>query len=427
MPFLAEPLLADSSLLRREKVLDLSLLFDNDAVAGLLRRHFPDLDIQSARGHYVRYKPLVSCLVRYDVTTYDVTAGERSESFYIKQSLSSNKPAKAEETKKLEQHRVILEQQGLVLHRFPDDLKLKRLKLFADPQKQRKLQRKLLPHVSEATFETLTYKPERRLALKAVNAHDKAVLKFYTPETFAEARCKAERMTTQDIIHAPRLLGSSERYGVMVLEWLDGTLLRDLLMTPHCDVAQVQQVGAALAQLHRQTWALPARSPNANRVRAETLVDYMSWLLPELSGRLHDLLKTLTLPAERFVTLHGDFYSKQVLVHDARVAFLDVDEAHCGDPAFDLGLFLAHLEADGVRGMIAPAVLEEARQNFLHGYEREMNTLPKHLTSYTVMGILTLLPHFFRNRLPDWAQRTEQLLTRAEILLSEQQHHAVTL
>jgi tRNA A-37 threonylcarbamoyl transferase component Bud32 len=410
-------LLADTDLLGRENVLDLALLFDNDAVARLLQQHFPDLNIQSARGHYVRYKPQVSCLVRYDVTT-----GETSESFYIKQSCSSDKPAKAQETRKLERHRVVLEQQGLVVHRFPDDLKLKRLKLFTDPEKQRKLLRKLLPHFSGATFEALTYKPERRLVLKAFNAHDKAVLKFYTPEAFAEAKRKAELMTTQNVICAPRLLGASEHHGVIGLEWLDGTLLRDMLMTPNSDLKAVGEVGVSLARLHRQTWALPVRSPTANRVPAEALVDYMSWLLPELSERLHSLLKTLTLPAEHCVTLHGDFYSKQVLLKDSRVAFLDVDEAHCGDPAFDLGLFLAHLEADGVRGMIAPAVLEEAKQHFLCGYEREMNALPKHLTGYTVMGILTLLPHFFRNRLPDWTERTEHLLIKAETLLAEQRH-----
>jgi hypothetical protein len=63
------PSLAKQSLLGRESVLDLALLFDNDAVARLLQKHYPDLAIKNARGHYLRYKPLTSCLVHYEVKT----------------------------------------------------------------------------------------------------------------------------------------------------------------------------------------------------------------------------------------------------------------------------------------------------------------------------------------------------------------------
>src|SRR5262249_9497150 len=42
--------------------------------------------------------------------------------------------------------------------------------------------------------------------------------------------------------------------------------------------------------------------------------------------------------------LHGDFYEKQVLVRPDGLAFVDLDDSSAGDPALDLGNFLAHLE-----------------------------------------------------------------------------------
>jgi Ser/Thr protein kinase RdoA (MazF antagonist) len=312
-----------------------------------------------------------------------------------------------------------LGQRGLVFHRFPDDPKLKRLTPFADVPKQRKLLHDVLPEVPDATFEVLNYKPERRLAVKAVNETNRAVLKFYTPDTFAGARAKAELAMAQEAVRAPKLLGSSEHYGVMALEWLDGMLLREVLMTPDCDMKQARQVGAALANFHRQAVPLPARSPNANTVRAEHLVDYLSWLQPELSQRLDKLLGTIIPSVREFthlVTLHGDFYSKQVLVQQSGIAFLDFDEAHSGDAAYDMGLFLAHLEADVVRGFLLPSVLENLREHFLQGYQEVTTPIPKNLLAYTVMGMLSLLPHFFRNRHPNWPELAETLLTRAEHL-----------
>jgi hypothetical protein len=61
--------LADKRLQQREKVINLNLLFNHDAMADTLRKVWPDLTVERVRANYIRYKPLTSCLVRYDVTT----------------------------------------------------------------------------------------------------------------------------------------------------------------------------------------------------------------------------------------------------------------------------------------------------------------------------------------------------------------------
>ncbi len=41
--------------------------------------------------------------------------------------------------------------------------------------------------------------------------------------------------------------------------------------------------------------------------------------------------------------VHGDFSPKNILVHEQRLVLLDHEVVHIGDPAFDIGFFLAHI------------------------------------------------------------------------------------
>jgi aminoglycoside phosphotransferase (APT) family kinase protein len=47
--------------------------------------------------------------------------------------------------------------------------------------------------------------------------------------------------------------------------------------------------------------------------------------------------------SEETAPVHRDFYDKQVLIGEKRVTLVDVDTLAWGDPALDLGNFLAHL------------------------------------------------------------------------------------
>jgi aminoglycoside phosphotransferase (APT) family kinase protein len=116
--------------------------------------------------------------------------------------------------------------------------------------------------------------------------------------------------------------------------------------------------------------------------------------------------------------LHGDFYAKQVLLRPDGVAVLDFDEAARGDPGHDLGLFLAHLEWDALRGRVRSDPVEALGAALLEGYRaarRRAYSLSPDL--YAAAGLLRLAPHPFRNREPDWPERTAALLDRAEEFL----------
>lgn len=412
--------LADQGLVQRETALRLDVLFDDEAVAALLQKHYPELAIQKVRAHYVRYKPHTNCLVHYAVTT---ASGE--DSFYVNAygPGAQDKLTKAAATVRLETHRVVVAQQALVLHRFPDDKNLKRLAVFDDTDQQQELLQELLPEVVGARFEQLSYKPERRLALRLTSERGQAVLKFYTPDDFAKANIKAKTFAAQHAVRVPRVLATSSRYGVIALEWLDGTLLKEAFLSAEFSAKDVNKVGRALAAVHAQAFDLPVCAGVAAHARLREISDYLGWLHPNLSKRLAELqerIRSMLRPAERLVTLHGDFYSNQVLFQQTGIAFLDFDEAHCGDAAFDIGLFLAHLEVDVLRGVLPGAVVNDIGENLLQGYEDAAGYLPKNVTAYTAIGMLSLLPHFFRNRYPDWPELMEGFLARADQLVSQE-------
>ena len=61
--------------------------------------------------------------------------------------------------------------------------------------------------------------------------------------------------------------------------------------------------------------------------------------------------------------IHRDFYDTQVLWDGARAWIVDFDQLSVGDPALDLGHFVAHLASVAYRGTGRPDSLTTQAQN----------------------------------------------------------------
>ncbi len=75
---------------------------------------------------------------------------------------------------------------------------------------------------------------------------------------------------------------------------------------------------------------------------------------PELQAPVANLLELNE--THRHCLVHGDYSPKNILVNDQSVILLDFEVGHFGDPAFDLGFFLAHLH---IKTMIAGEKFDE--------------------------------------------------------------------
>ena len=102
------------------------------------------------------------------------------------------------------------------------------------------------------------------------------------------------------------------------------------------------------------------------------------------------------------------------VVDQDEVAIIDLDSAYCGDPADDLGKFVAQLGHLAVRADLDARRVAVLRDAVLDGYRRVAGALPARLGLYTAAALLRRARFPFQTREPDWPQRTEALLHRAE-------------
>jgi Ser/Thr protein kinase RdoA (MazF antagonist) len=167
---------------------------------------------------------------------------------------------------------------------------------------------------------------------------------------------------------------------ITVLQSLAALIMED---TPGVPVAELEGnaassandlAGRALARVHAQ----PFRPLN-NFGPADELALLSQWvsLIEALDPRqARDFRQALFRVQRRLeqcrafepALIHRDFHQKQVLVADGRAVLIDFDTAASGDPAQDIGNYLAHLRLRELQGA---AHRGEQAAAFLDGYARE--------------------------------------------------------
>ncbi|WP_179137725.1 aminoglycoside phosphotransferase family protein [Candidatus Entotheonella palauensis] len=423
----------DAALVRRDPAVPgLGTLLDDEALAAALRHVFPMADIRSAMRFYIRYKPGISCL-----TAYTVNIGG-APVIISARTYSGAAHAKLHKVDQLTQvpgvlpaGYAVLDDLGILLSVFPHDRKLRVLTRLTEADSRHHLIRRTLrkcpaiwPTTPDNTFEPLRYKPERRyVAVLRTGASSRAVFKFYTESEYARALHNAGQFESREALHVPKLLGRSRRHHILAFEWLPGAVLSEQLADSHLEDDPIRRVGRALAALHAQTAVhLASRTRQCDIQTLQELAEGLGVLCPHLQVQAQQIARQLCafLAQEPVAAdaIHGDCYAKQVLLSGERVAIVDFDEAMRGDRRADLGLFIAHLERDVLRGTLPAERITLIRDRLLEGYvEATREPIPPYLDIYTAIGLFQLSHAPFRHCEPNWPERMEALLTRVASLL----------
>lgn len=418
------------NLVQRDPALPgLRVLLDPEAFQQLLGCWHPHGSPGMPRIVYIRYKPQTSCLVAFRVALHGVEVDVYAKAHRREQEGKLHKSRKHSGLPELLSRTLkVLDEHAISISVFPWDRHLRSLASLDGGQTQRRLLAQFLPNrpdLWDGELRTLRYNPERRYVAQLTGGNKPAaVLKFYDTDSFSEAHWISKRFESRGTLRIAKRLGQSRRHRVLAYEWLPGRLLSDVIAEPtlHLDVAN--RVGSALAELHAQ------RSQQLQRLtRQEETTNLMSLaadlghLCPEIADRTNQLARTLSqrLVDEPPVNLpiHGDFYANQVLIGEETVACIDLDSAVLGDPAADLGNFLAHLEWSATRGEFPRDRIEPIRESLLDGYGRFQRRRDlKRIDLYTVISLLRLAPHHFRRGDPIWPERIESTLSRTEGVLN---------
>ena len=417
---------ADADLVARDHGLPgLALLLDAEAFQETLHGVLPDRRLGAIRIDYLRYKPCTNCLSAFTLDLDGILVRGYAKAHQLddwgKLMKAAQRPSR---DGPLGPGRLIFAEDAIEVAIFPNDNKLKTLgRLFDDtsgPQLLASVFRDR-PDLQAGTVNHLRYKPERRFVGRLdIDGEPRAVLKLYRQCAYAAARTAAETLDA-----ASSLLGHSTRHGLLAFEWRHGTQLRDSIAGPVPALASIERVGAALAEFHnRDGDGLRVRDRASEIVTIQALAEALTILHPPLARLASELVRKLTTglrhaPAVN-LPIHGDFYDRQVLVDDGRIVILDLDEAVLSDPAADLGLFVAHLVHAALSCDLQAARVAPVRDALLAGY----GVPPERVDLYTAIGLLQLAPHHFRNREPNWSERTEATLERALTIVSP---HAASL
>jgi aminoglycoside phosphotransferase (APT) family kinase protein len=190
----------------------------------------------------------------------------------------------------------------------------------------------------------------------------------------------------------------------------------------------VRATGATLRLLHEapsvdgSAEELPA-SPDVLQQAGETLrtADLVDLLAPAVGVRLRRTVGRVldsiaAVPGEPPTVVHGDFKCDNLMVSGSRVHLLDFDRCGRGDPAADLGKFLADLRWWSAGDDGTAARLHEA---FLDGYGVVEPGRAARARAYDALLQLRMAARRVPIQELDWEDRVSRLVDAAEATLSE--------
>lgn len=414
---------ADAEIVHRDQAVPgLALVLDDDALTSCLRTARPELGLVTARATYVRYKPGTSCVVayRFHMGGQEVLAFAKAyrQGEHAKVAKAQGKGGTA----------VVTLGELVTVARVGGDRDLPAATILDQPQRHRRLLRRLLPDAAEcwtAIPRCLRYKPERRW-VGVVEHEDEpvALVKAYRRDDLVRAHAGLRFAGTISPV-TPRLLGVSTRMAALATSWVPGESLSDLLARPGGAAATLRAAGEALAVLHAgPPSGLPVATADDDAGALASAADHLCTLDPHLGAVVAPLVASLGprlsagAPAGARPR-HGDFSPDQVVVGRAGPALLDFDNAEFGDPAADLGQFVASLLAVGLNESAAGAPGASWPTDFLTGYEAAGGVAgPGRIADHTAAALVRLAVEPFRTRTPDWPARTEAMLEHASVLMA---------
>lgn len=262
----------------------------------------------------------------------------------------------------------------------------------------------------------MRYKPGRRCLIE----YDLQVAEFRSSQIITligKVRAKGTDRHTHALQQALWQLGFSDNSadGISVPEpialipaW-NMTLQRKVagtvatqLFHPNSDIALVKRIAAAAHKLHQANIS-PHRQHTIHN-ELQILHDRLPRVLqhyPQWEPRLKRVLQqcdrlAANTPEPRACGIHRDFYADQVIVQGDRLYLIDLDLYCQGNPALDIGNFIAHMTEQSLRLWGNPNALSEQETALAEDFMRISglpgNGLRLAVQSYTT---LTLARHIY--------------------------------
>ncbi|MBI4312076.1 MAG: aminoglycoside phosphotransferase family protein [Chloroflexi bacterium] len=329
---------------------------------------------------------------------------------------------------------VYLPEYRCLVELFPDDWNLPSLAMTMDPKQAAEFLARVGVEGAEAPLiEVLSYRIHRRCVLRyggeTPDGAAGVVGKVYAPGVqIEEIARKLEALRAQAkgkgvIVQTP--LGVAQELNMLMLGWVPGAamsimlekarsrseaeetarLAAQVLATLHTfrlDGTEVRVVESELAHVRQRSRRLPVVVPRLGR-QAGAILNQIEPLVGALSP---------VAPA----LLHGDYKPGQLVVNGGQVAVIDVDRVCVGDPAVDVGNFMAALQEMTLR--TGSGQLQGMEEHFLTEYMAHTGDQGLELRARVAQCIALVRLALSRFRAAPYAY-TEDCCSLPDLLLEE--------
>jgi hypothetical protein len=256
------------------------------------------------------------------------------------------------------------------------------------------------------TLRLRAYRPTRRAVVQVDHPAATVYLKVVSPReaTWLDA---IHRFDTG--VRTPRTLGVSLDLGIVVLEEIPGSTLREALCDPDAPLPDPRRLLELMDDLQAPEDAPIVGGPRRTVRRNARLVRA---ILPEYGDLLDAVLAetAVTIDAPR-VPVHGDFYESQILVTDNGISgLIDLDRMGVGHRIDDVATMVAHLVA------FAPSAPDPLRVTAYAAaiLDVAVETLDPDLLRRTVAaGLIGMATGPFRAQADDWPAAVVRRVTMA--------------
>ena len=248
-------------------------------------------------------------------------------------------------------------------------------------------------------IELLSHRLGKRAVLRISGAQDagettRAILKLYkrgTPVAATAAstqRKLAERLSNDvAVVRVPTILGELTERSAVLMADAPGASLRSLIGVQR--ERGMQSAGHCIAALHSSR--LGDIDPYTPSHEWDLLSNWITFIA-EISQRQSAIFSRALarvradlceVGGSMMVPIHRDFHEHQVICNGASATLIDFDTIRLGDPAQDIGNFLAHLhfadlQADALRVECADALLDGYRLGARAGLNVSQRNIDTH-------------------------------------------------
>ena len=190
-------------------------------------------------------------------------------------------------------------------------------------------------------------------------------------------------------------LGIVTELDMTLQRFYSGPCMTELVSKGTETLERFAELGVALAELHVEGAPTDRRHTVGNEFAIlEERLPKVAVKIPILAESIQRLMESARPIAEALVSrpvrsIHRDFYPDQIIAASGALVLLDLDLYSMGDPALDVGNFVAHLREQGLRELGDVRSYRDAEYAFVESYlASSSETLLDEVEKWTHLSLL---------------------------------------